>query len=159
VTHHGVLWLALLDGTSSELPISPEGRTYFSNRYPKGTQKRTYKPSQKPQGASAVWFIRAAALTDERGQRLKPLLSLRGAHVCVYFREPTTGTPLPVSLRGAYWVSLGDARRKHGSRASCWRRFRAWEKDGSWKNVRRTLLSMWGERGSWSEPELRNTPA
>jgi transposase len=80
------------------------------------------------------------ALTDKQWQLLEPLLPTqdrtRGGRPRADDRNTLAGI-LWILKTGAQWSELPP---KYGSYVTCWRRLKAWEEDGTWKRVWRTLL-------------------
>ena len=79
-------------------------------------------------------------LTDKQWQNLEPLLP-----------PPRKGRGRPraddrdilyVLRTGCRWQ---DVPRKYGSPTTCWRRLKAWEENGIWEKIWRSLLSLLDE--------------
>jgi transposase len=98
--------------------------------------------------------MRATELTDEQWQLLEPLLPPRRPRGRPRADDRNTLNGILYVLRtGCRWE---DVPREYGSPATCWRRLRAWEEDGTWENVWRSLLTMLDKRGQlkWTKAFL-----
>ena len=90
-------------------------------------------------------LMRNTELTDEQWQYLRPLLP---PHKCrgrprADDRKTLNGI-LYVLRTGCRWE---DVPREYGSPVTCWRRLRAWQEDGTWEHVWRSLLAALDEQG------------
>jgi transposase len=96
-------------------------------------------------------MIREAMLTEEQWAKIEPLLP----------RLSSRGRPWQDNravLEGILWVLRSGARWKDlpeqfPSPATCWRRLRKWEEDGTWLRAWRTLIASLDDAGrlSWEE--------
>ena len=90
--------------------------------------------------------MRDTELTDEQWERIRPLLP-----------PPRKGRGRPRAddrrvLNGILYVlrtgcRWEDVPREYASPATCWRRLRQWERDGTWERIWRTLLATLDEEG------------
>jgi transposase len=108
-------------------------------------QRIKYKPFQKPLVLPTLTFMRTTELTNEQWQRLQPLLPppRKGRGRPRADDRRTLNGVLYVLRTGCRWE---DVPRGYGSPATCWRRLRAWEKDGTWECIWRSLLTSLDER-------------
>ena len=89
-------------------------------------------------------FMRTTDLIDEQWQRLEPLLPTRQKRGRPRADDRQTLNGILYVLRtGCRWA---DVPREYGSPATCWRRLRAWEQDGTWESIWRTLLALLDEQ-------------
>lgn len=89
-------------------------------------------------------FMRTTDLTDEQWHRLEPLLPPRQKRGRPRADDRTTLNGILYVLRtGCRWT---DVPREYGSPATCWRRLRAWEQDGTWQGIWRSLLTLLDEQ-------------
>ncbi len=87
---------------------------------------------------------RTIELTDEQWQRLEPLLRPRQKRGRLSTDDRKTLDGILYVLRtGCPWA---DVPRKYGSPATCWRRLRAWEQDGTWESIWHSLLTLLDEQ-------------
>jgi len=85
-------------------------------------------------------LMRATELTDEQWERLKPLLPPRQKRGRPRADDRRTLTGVLYVLRtGCHWE---DVPREYGSPSTCWRRLKAWEEDGTWERIWRSLLTL-----------------
>ena len=89
--------------------------------------------------------MRTTELTDEQWHRLKPLLPPRrqGRGRPRADDRRTLNGILYVLRTGCRWE---DVPREYGCPATCWRRLRDWEADGTWDRVWRSLLALLDEQ-------------
>src|SRR5579863_5774053 len=83
-------------------------------------------------------MARAFQLTDVQWEKIKPLLPrLRSkGRPWAKTRDVTEGI-LWLTITGARWEDLPD---RYPSPATCWRRLKKWEEDGTWQKVWDKLL-------------------
>ena len=85
-------------------------------------------------------LMRATDLTNEQWERLKPLLPPRQKRGRPRANDRKTLNGILYVLRtGCRWE---DVPREYGSPSTYWRRLKAWEKDGTWKGIWRSLLTL-----------------
>ena len=80
-------------------------------------------------------------LTDEQWPHVRPLLPpprKKRGRPRADDRKTLNGI-LYVLRTGCRWE---DVPREYGSPSTCWRRLRAWEHDGTWEHVWRSLLTL-----------------
>ncbi len=88
--------------------------------------------------------MRTTDLTDEQWQRLEPLLPPRQKRGRPRADDRKTLNGILYVLRtGCRWA---DVPREYSSPATCWRRLRAWENDGTWEGIWRALLALLDEQ-------------
>jgi transposase/quercetin dioxygenase-like cupin family protein len=89
--------------------------------------------------------MRTTELTDAQWQCLQPLLPppRKGRGRPRADDRRTLNGVLYVLRTGCRWE---DVPRRYGSPATCWRRLRAWEKDGTWECIWRRLLTFLDQR-------------
>lgn len=80
-----------------------------------------------------------------RRQRLRPLLPppRKGKGRPRADDRKTLNSILYVLRTGCRWQ---DVPKEYGSPATCWRRLEAWGENGTWENIRRSLLAMLNEQ-------------
>jgi transposase len=88
-----------------------------------------------------LMFVSTTELTDEQWRCLEPLLPpLRQGRGRPRADDRNTLNGIFHVLRtGCRWE---DVPRQYGSPTTCWRRLRAWEQDGTWENIWRSLLAL-----------------
>ena len=85
-------------------------------------------------------LMRATELTDEQWERLEPLLPPRKKRGRPRADDRRTLNGVLYVLRtGCRWE---DVPREYGSPSTCWRRLKAWEEDGTWERIWRSLLTL-----------------
>jgi len=85
-------------------------------------------------------LMRTTELTDEQWERLEPLLPPRKKRGRPRADERRTlNGVLYVLHTGCRWE---DVPREYGSPSTCWRRLKAWEEDGTWERIWRSLLTL-----------------
>jgi transposase len=91
-------------------------------------------------------LMRKTELADEQWQYVRPLLPppRKGRGRPRADDRKTLDGILYVLRTGCRWE---DVPRRYGSPATCWRRLRAWEQDGTWEKIWRSLLSLLDEQG------------
>jgi len=90
-------------------------------------------------------LMRRTELTDQQWQHLHPLLPpLKSRGRPRADDRKTLNGILYVLRTGCRWE---DVPREYGSPVTCWRRLRAWEEDGTWERVWRSLLAALDEQG------------
>ena len=94
-------------------------------------------------------------LADEQWERIRPLLppTRRGrGRPWAGDRKVLNGI-LYVLRTGCRWE---DVSREYAFPATCWRRLRQWERDGTWERIWRALLATLDEQGrlEWSRAFL-----
>jgi transposase len=98
----------------------------------------------KTSDASILSPMRTSEITDEQWGRLEPLLPprrMRGRPRADDRR--TLNGILSVLRTGCRWE---DVPRGYASSTTCWRRLRAWEEDGTWEGIWRSLLALLDEQ-------------
>lgn len=99
--------------------------------------------------------MRNTELTHEQWHRLKPLLPppRQGRGRPRADDRKTLNGILYVLRTGCRW---GDVPQEYGCPATCWRRLRDWEDDGTWERVWRSLLAMLDEQAKleWAKAFL-----
>ena len=89
-------------------------------------------------------LMRATELTDEQWERLKPLLPPRQKRGRPRADDRRTLNGVLYVLRaGCRWQ---DMPREYGSPSTCWRRLKAWEENGTWERIWRSLLTLLDEQ-------------
>ena len=89
-------------------------------------------------------LMRTTELTDEQWERLEPLLPPRKKRGRPRADDRRTLNGVLYVLRtGCRWE---DVPREYGSPSTCWRRLRAWEEDGTWEHIWRSLLTLLDEQ-------------
>jgi transposase len=89
-------------------------------------------------------LMRTTELTNEQWRHLKPLLPPRKKRGRPRADDRKTLNGVLYVLRtGCRWE---DVPAEYGSSATCWRRLRAWEQDGTWERVWRSLLTLLDEQ-------------
>ena len=103
-----------------------------------------YKPFQKLARLLMLAPMRKTELVDEQWQCLEPLLPppKRCGRPRADDRKTLNGI-LYVLRTGCRWQ---DVPRECGSPATCWRRLRRWEEDGTWERIWRSLLTLLDEQ-------------
>lgn len=93
-----------------------------------------------------LMLMRKTELTDEQWQHLRPLLPppRKGRGRPRADDRKTLNGILYVLRTGCRWE---DVPREYGSPVTCWRRLRAWEADGTWERLWRSLLALLDEQG------------
>jgi transposase len=82
--------------------------------------------------------MKMTELADEQWKRLEPLLPPRRPRGRPRADDRKTLNGILYVLRtGCRWQ---DVPQEYGSPATCWRRLRAWEEDGTWEKIWRNLL-------------------
>jgi transposase len=85
-------------------------------------------------------LMRTTELTDEQWERLEPLLPPRKKRGRPRADDRRTLNGVLYVLRtGCRWE---DVPREYGSPSTCWRRLKAWEEDGAWERIWRSLLTL-----------------
>jgi transposase len=85
-------------------------------------------------------LMRTTELTDEQWERLEPLLPPRKKRGRPRADDRRTLNGVLYVLRtGCRWE---DVPREYGSPSTCWRRLKAWEEDGTWERIWRSLLTL-----------------
>jgi transposase len=136
--------------------VAPNHRNVLKSQpAPLANKHFGYKPFQKPPVLTTLAFMGTTELTDEQWQRLQPLLPPhreRRGRPRADDRKTLNGI-LYVLRTGCRWQ---DVPRKYGSPTTCWRRLRAWEQDGTWENIWRSMLALLDkhERLEWSRAFL-----
>src|SRR5215204_3573300 len=96
-------------------------------------------------GSPMLALMRRTELTDQQWQHLHPLLPpLKSRGRPRADDRKTLNGILYVLRTGCRWE---DVPREYGSPVTCWRRLRAWEEDGTWERVWRSLLAALDEQG------------
>jgi len=94
-------------------------------------------------------------LTDEQWARIKPLLppKRQGRGRPRADDRAVLNGILYVLRAGCPWE---EVPLRYGSPATCWRRLRGWESDGTWERIWQTLLQSLDEQGrlEWSKAFL-----
>src|SRR6266567_1818262 len=96
-------------------------------------------------------MARAVYLTDEQWEKIEPLLPKLKSQGRLWQRNrPTVEGILWVLITGARWEDLPE---RYPSPATCWRRLRLWEEDGTWQKIWDKLLEELNEKQKlkWSE--------
>ena len=90
--------------------------------------------------------MRTTELTDEQWRHLEPLLPSprKGRGRPRADNRNTLNGILYVLRTGSRWQ---DVPREYGSPTTCWRRLKAWEGDGTWERIWRSLLALLDELG------------
>lgn len=89
-------------------------------------------------------IMRTTEVTDGQWQRLEPLLPSHNEWGRPRADDRRTLNGILYVLRtGGRWQ---DVPREYGSAATCWRRLKAWEEDGTWEKIWRSLLAMLDEQ-------------
>jgi transposase len=98
----------------------------------------------KTSGASILWPMRTGEITDEQWERLEPFLPPRRMRGRPRADDRRTLNGILYVLRtGCRWE---DVPPEYGSSTTCWRRLRAWEEDGTWEGIWRSLLALLDEQ-------------
>ncbi len=105
---------------------------------------------------------RSIRLTDAQWAKIKPHLrrprrSRRGGRPRVSNRDAVDGI-LWVLKTGTRWRDLPDG---YPSGATCWRRLRQWDEDGTWRRLWRAFLGQLAARGRlrWEQTFRRSSTA
>jgi transposase len=95
-------------------------------------------------GACILSPMRTSEITNEQWERLEPLLPPRRMRGRPRADDRRTLNGILYVLRtGCRWE---DVPRDYGSSTTCWRRLRAWEEDGTWEGIWRSLLTLLDEQ-------------
>ena len=85
-------------------------------------------------------LMRTTELPNEQWERLEPLLPPRKKRGRPRADDRRTLNGVLYVLRtGCRWE---DVPREYGSPSTCWRRLKAWEEDGTWERIWRSLLTL-----------------
>ena len=99
--------------------------------------------------------MRKTELSDEQWQRIEPLLPppRQGRGRPRADDRKTLNGILYVLRTGCRW---GDVPREYSAPATCWRRLRDWEADGTWEHMWRALLATLDEQSKleWAQAFL-----